>query len=190
MIVATKPQTKLTLQDFLKLPETKPASEFINGEIYQKPMPQGIHSSLQVDVCEAINQVAKPKKIAKAFTELRCTFANKSIVPDIVVVRWSRIPLDQKGRIMNRFDTYPDWCIEILSPEQNFTQVLDKLLHCSREGTDLGWLINPEEESIIGVFPEQRIELYQGNNTLPILEGIELNLTPEIIFNWLKFNGE
>jgi len=30
----------LTLEEFLTLPETKPASEFINGEIVQKPMPQ------------------------------------------------------------------------------------------------------------------------------------------------------
>jgi len=30
----------LTLEEFLKLPETKPASEYIGGQI-QKPMPQG-----------------------------------------------------------------------------------------------------------------------------------------------------
>jgi len=31
---------KLTLEEFLKLPETKPASEYIGGQIIQKPMPQ------------------------------------------------------------------------------------------------------------------------------------------------------
>lgn len=30
-----------TLEEFLKLPETKPASEYIDGQILQKPMPQG-----------------------------------------------------------------------------------------------------------------------------------------------------
>ncbi|BAZ00789.1 hypothetical protein NIES37_47850 [Tolypothrix tenuis PCC 7101] len=30
----------LTLSEFLKLPETKPASEYIHGRIYQKPLPQ------------------------------------------------------------------------------------------------------------------------------------------------------
>jgi Uma2 family endonuclease len=29
----------ITLEEFLKLPETKPASEFINVEIITKPMP-------------------------------------------------------------------------------------------------------------------------------------------------------
>ncbi|MEM9276460.1 MAG: Uma2 family endonuclease, partial [Cyanobacteria bacterium P01_F01_bin.143] len=32
---------KLTLKEFLELPETKPASEYINGKIIQKPMPKG-----------------------------------------------------------------------------------------------------------------------------------------------------
>ena len=36
----------ISLAEFLKLPETEPANEFIDGRIYQKPMPQGKHSRL------------------------------------------------------------------------------------------------------------------------------------------------
>ena len=38
---------RMTLEEFLKLPETKPASEYIEGEIIQKPMPKTKHSCLQ-----------------------------------------------------------------------------------------------------------------------------------------------
>ena len=41
------PTKPVTLDEFLKLPETKPASEFIDGQIIQKPMPQGKHSSVR-----------------------------------------------------------------------------------------------------------------------------------------------
>nr|WP_310488784.1 hypothetical protein [Chamaesiphon sp. VAR_69_metabat_338] len=34
----------LKLEEFLKLPETEPASEFVAGQIFQKNMPQGKHS--------------------------------------------------------------------------------------------------------------------------------------------------
>ena len=37
----------LTLEAFLELPEAKPASEFIDGKMIQKPIPQGEHSLLQ-----------------------------------------------------------------------------------------------------------------------------------------------
>ncbi|MBW4624887.1 MAG: Uma2 family endonuclease [Brasilonema octagenarum HA4186-MV1] len=76
MTIASK--SKLTLEEFLKLSETKPASEFLNGEIIQKPMPQGEHSLLQTTLCEVINGVAKKQKIAIAFPELRCTYPEGS----------------------------------------------------------------------------------------------------------------
>jgi len=41
------PTKNLTLEEFLKLPETKPASEYIKGQIIQKPMLQGKHSTIQ-----------------------------------------------------------------------------------------------------------------------------------------------
>ncbi|MBW4684335.1 MAG: Uma2 family endonuclease [Komarekiella atlantica HA4396-MV6] len=186
MAIATQPQ--LTLDDFLKLPETKPASDFINGEIIQKPMPQGEHSRLQTKLCNVINDVTESQKIAYAFTELRCTFGGASIVPDLAVFRWDRILKTSSGRITNRFDIHPDWAIEILSPNQRQTKVLGKLLHCSRNGTELSWLLDLEDESILTIFPGQRVELYEGADKLPVLEGIELELTVEQVFGWLSLS--
>ncbi|TAF06014.1 MAG: Uma2 family endonuclease [Nostocales cyanobacterium] len=180
-------ERQITLDDFLKLPETKPASEFINGEITQKPMPQGEHSRLQIKLCTTINQVAETQKIAYAFPELRCTFGGDTIVPDIAVFRWERIPKTASGKISNRFEIHPDWVIEILSPDQQQKKVLSKLLHCSRNGTELGWLMNPEEESVLAVFPGQKVELYESEDKLPILAGIDLELTVTEVFSWLNF---
>ena len=176
----------LTLDEFLMLPETKPASEFVDEEIVQKPMPQGEHSRLQSKLCGVVNQIAESPKIAYAFSELRCTFGERSIVPDISIFRWERIPLSSSGRIANRFETYPDWVVEILSPNQRQTKVLGNLLHCSEYGTELGWLIYPEEESILVVFPENKVQLVTSKTKLPVLNNIELELTVDRVFAWLK----
>lgn len=174
----------LALEEFLKLPETKPTLEFINGKIIPKPMPQGKHSLLQVELCEAINQVAKSQKIARAFPELRCTFGGESIIPDVSVFRWNRIPVES-GEVANRFEIHPDWAIEILSPDQSQTKVLGNLLHCSQYGTELGWLIDPAEKSILVIFPNQRVQLLRGMNPLPVVNDIALELTVEQVFGWL-----
>ncbi|HIK16471.1 MAG TPA: Uma2 family endonuclease [Leptolyngbyaceae cyanobacterium M33_DOE_097] len=184
MVIGTK---SLTLEAFLQLPETKPASEFIGGQVSQKPMLQGEHSRLQGKLCEAVNRVAEPEKIAYAFPGLRCTFGGASVVPDIAVVRWERIPRTDSGRVANRFNLHPDWAIEILSPDQSQTKVLGNLLHCSEHGTELGWLIDPEEETVLIVLPEQRVRLLKGTTQLPILSGITLELTVEQVFGWLVF---
>ncbi|CAD5927903.1 hypothetical protein PCC9214_01089 [Planktothrix tepida] len=183
MIQTTTP--KLTLEEFLQQPETKPAQEFINGQIRPKPMPQGEHSLIQGKLCEVINAVAEPHKIAYAFPELRCSFGGNAIVPDVVVFRWERISRTSSGRIANRFEVHPDWSIEILSPEQSQTKVLGNLLHCSQNGTELGWLIDPDEETVLIVFADQRVQLLRGDTPLPILTEIKLQLTVNQIFEWL-----
>lgn len=183
MATVVKP---ITLEEFLQLPETEPASEYINGQISQKPMPQGEHSRLQGKLVSTINEVAEPQKIALALPELRSTFGGATVVPDVAVFRWERIPRTESGRIANHFESHPDWAIEILSPEQSQTKVLRNLLHCSKNGTELGWLILPDEAGILVIHPNQRVELLEGTDLLPILSNIDLSLTVEQIFRWLN----
>ncbi|PSN76225.1 hypothetical protein C8B47_28435, partial [filamentous cyanobacterium CCP4] len=135
----------ITLKEFLKLPETKPASEFVDGHILQKPMPQGKHSAIQGEFVPFVNTALKPKRIARAFPELRCTYpsgshpsavyGSRSVVPDVVVVIWSRIPRDENGEVANTFSVAPDWTVEILSPDQSQTRVTKNIPHCLRHGT-------------------------------------------------------
>ncbi|EDX73771.1 conserved hypothetical protein [Coleofasciculus chthonoplastes PCC 7420] len=176
----------ITLTEFLNLPETKPASEFINGRIYQKPMPQGKHSRLQFQLCHKINHVAEESQIALAFPELRCTFGGRSIVPDVTVFQWQRIPIDANREIENVFALSPDWTIEILSPDQNATKVIRNILHCLRQGTQLGWFIDPDERLILVFLPgEQPLEM-TGDDLLRVPEFLDLNLTVAQVFAWLK----
>lgn len=181
------PAKLLTLEEFLKLPETEPASEYIDGQIIQKPMPQGEHSAIQTELAPAINLVIKPKQIARAFSELRCTFGGRSIVPDISVFLWGKIPRKENGGIANIFSIAPDWTIEILSPDQSQTKVTKNILHCLKYGTQMGWLIDPEEQSVFVYLPDQATTFYdQPETRLPVPEfAKDFNLTVEGLFSWL-----
>lgn len=126
------PAKSPSLEAFLQLPEIKPASEYIDGQIIQKPLPQGKHSIVQGETVNAINAVVKPQKVARAFPELRCTYpagsrnsvyGGRSTVPDVSVFLWNRIPRDGDGTVANVFQLAPDWTIEILSPDQRQTKV-------------------------------------------------------------------
>jgi Uma2 family endonuclease len=184
MTVTTYP--KISLEDFLKLPETKPASEYINGEIIQKTMPKGRHSRLQTKLVSAINRVGEAEKLSYAFTELRCTFGTRSIVPDIAVFTWNRIPFTNLGEVPDDFNLHPDLTIEILSPEQKTNKVIGNILHCLNFGSKLGWLIDPEDRSVLVFQTDRQPQLFQGKETLLMLAEIPLQVTVEEIFGWLK----
>ena len=188
-MVATivKPIAKpLTLEQFLQMPETKPASEYIDNEIIQKNMPKGQHSYLQYEICHAVNQLTKSQKIAYAFPELRCTFDNRSIVPDIAVFQWQNIPFLENGEIPDQFNLAPDWMIEILSPDQNANKVIGKILHSLQHGTQLGWFLDPSDRSILTFLPERQPVLMTGGDRLPVLDKVSLELSVDAIFGWLK----
>jgi Uma2 family endonuclease len=185
--MATTLQPKiLTLAEFLALPETKPASEFIAGSIEQKPLSQGQHSRLQLKICNLVNDVAEAPKIAMALPELRCTFGERSIVPDIAIFRWERIPFEATGDIGNSFQLSPDWIIEIMSPDQRDTKVIRNILHGLKYGASLGWLIYPAERAILA-FPADHspIELV-GSDRLPVLPEINLTITVDDVFRLLR----
>jgi len=77
-------QKTLTLEEFLKLPETKPASEYIGGQIIQKPMPG---SQVAQSYCCTVNKVVRAAVPYQNSMNLW-----RAIVPDIVVFAWERIP--------------------------------------------------------------------------------------------------
>ncbi|MFO8039711.1 MAG: Uma2 family endonuclease [Sodalinema sp.] len=181
-------EKSLTLEEFLQYPETQPASEYKQGRVTQKPMPQGQHSTLQVDLTETINAATKRQKIARAYTEIRCIVGDRVIVPDIGIFTWDRIPTDEQGNVANQFNLAPNWLIEILSPNQATIPVTDKILHSLNYGTEMGWLIDPSSQTIL-VYPAgQQPQVFQNSEaSLPIPDPIPpLNLSAAEIFSWLK----
>jgi Uma2 family endonuclease len=174
-----------TLQEFLNLPyiEESPAWEYIYGVAMQKPMPKIRHSILQKRL---IAEIDRHSNDYTALPELRCTFGERSIVPDIAVVAWNKIPVNESGELEDNFTEAPDWTIEILSPEQKAIRVIDNILYCLKHGCKLGWLIDPDDYSILTFIPQQEVEIYRGDRQLPILEGVDLRLTAAQVFEWLK----
>jgi Uma2 family endonuclease len=181
------PSKLLTLEAFLTLLETEPASEYIDGQITQKPMPQGKYSSIQTEMATTINVKLKPQRIARAFSELRCTFGGRSIVPDVSVFTWARISRDENGEISNVFQLSPDWIIEILSPDQSPAKVIKNILHCLDQSAEMGWLIVPKERAVL-VHPSKQqtlvFDLPEQQIPVPSFAN-EIKLTVEDIFNWL-----
>jgi Uma2 family endonuclease len=182
------PVRQITLEEFLALPDTKPASEYIDGEIIQKPMPQGQHSIIQGSLLIELTLAWRGKGIAQAFPELRCSFGGRAVVPDVVVFEDAKIPHDENGDIENVFSIPPDWAIEILSPEQSTTKVLKKINHCLAHGTQMGWLIDPADRAVFVIGADRTLQIIDEPSTiLPVPEFAKsVQITVEQLFSWIK----
>jgi len=107
-------------------------------------------------------------------------------VPDVAVIGWERIQINERGEPEDNFLEAPDWAIEILSPDQKANRVIDNLLDCIKHGAQLGWLLAPDDYSILAFTPQQEPVICRGDCLLQVLPGVNLSVTAEQVFGWLK----
>ena len=146
--MAIAPPT-LTIDEFLQLPEAEPALELEEGRIIQKVSPKGRHSSLQSELVELFNRFARPRKLARAFPELRSSFAGRSYVPDVAVYRWERIPRAPDGKVADDFFEPPDIAMEVVSPGQSTNALVRRCLWYVDHGVQVALLVDPDDESVL-----------------------------------------
>ena len=168
---------RLTLDEFLRLPEAEPALEYFAGVVSQKVSPKSYHGALQFELARLIDSSARPRKLARVFTETRATFGGASLVPDLIVLRWERIPIDTQGRMARDFLLPPDVAVEILSPGQSVTALDRRCRWYVGNGVQVALLILPDDESIRVFRPNQNPRTLRDSDVIEfgeVLPGFEL----------------
>ena len=158
----------LTLEEFLELPDEKPALEYVAGAVRQKVSPEILHSLLQKILCQWIDAFALPRKLAISAPELRTTFAGASHVPDVSVCRWGRIPRDSEGWPRGPLQEPPLVAIEIASPRQSRKQLREDCEWYVANGVLLALLLDPENRSILVYRPGTTPQRLQGADVLDV----------------------
>ena len=173
------PQRPLTLEEFLKLPEEKPALEYVDGRVRQKVAGQGRHSGLQSFFDVYFNTLGRPGRIARAFPERRVAFAGQAHVPDVVVFRWARIPRNARGQLADECNYAPDMAIEIISPGQTLRQLMQDCEWYVAHGVELALLVLPVGERVRVFLPNEPWRELRGDDVIefaPIIPGARLTV--------------
>ena len=141
-------QRGLTLDEFLELPDQKPALEFWEGVVTQKVSPKSDHGRLQPTIAKLLDHAAEPGNLGWAFTETRATFAGRSVVPDVMFYLRDRIPRDANGDMAQDFDAPPDIAVEIISPGQTVRELRDRCRWYVDHGVAIALFVNTRDRSV------------------------------------------
>jgi len=171
MVSATKP---MTLDEFLAMPETEPPSEFICGEVVQKPMPTGSHSLIASELSHLFRSHLAGAKTPGVFVESRHALRpeNRAYLPDVAFVLAEHMP-GRNALDRGALDVQPDIAIEILSPEDRPSRVAEKVTFYMRNNTPLVWVIDPIDETLDAYRPglasthHTRGDIITGEPVLP-----------------------
>ena len=169
--------TRVTVEEFLAMEETKPYLELINGEVVPKAMPGPKHSAAVFELSRLIGNYLHDNPVARGDTELRHRerAEERVFLPDVCVTLRSKWPKNAEGPI----EVMPDLAIEILSPDDRTSRVQERIDFYLRVGTSLLWVIDPELETAAVYRPGKAQEFHRAAGILsadPILPGFELDL--------------
>jgi len=178
----------ITLEEFLRLPAIDEHSylEYIEGRIEAKVSPQKKHGLFGKRLMNHIDSHSEPRLLGQTFAELRCTFAGRSIIPDVVFLLDEHIETDETGEVLDPTLRPTDIHVEIVSPDQSLRKCQEKLAFSTANGCPLGWLIDPARKTVSVYRPGRSPEHLAAGGALPgepVLAGHDLPIAE--LFGWL-----
>ncbi len=172
-------RTRVSLEEFLALPETKPYKELVDGEVVEKPIPAPVHSRLVPRIAASLIAHLDQSLEADVDSELRHADLDNEWVflPDISVTKKGRRPppAEEEGPV----ETMPDLAIEVLSPDDQPGRITRRVSYYTRAGVTLLWIIDPVDESVT-IFergaPPRVARAPETLSAEPVLAGFTLDL--------------
>lgn len=137
-------QGNVTIDQFLRWPEEKPYRELIRGSVRQKTMPDAWHSSLQTDISTALNIWSREPRTGRTLTEQRCVLAGDVVLPDVAWWPLATLPTLPDGAI----SVSPVLAVEILSRDDRYGDVQDKVVLYLSAGVTVVWIVDPRSRNV------------------------------------------
>jgi Uma2 family endonuclease len=173
-------KTRVSLEAFLAMPETEPASELIDGEVVQKVAPNIAHAFLTSRIIEELGPYLRTSREARIGNELRHVLRSQErvFIPDVSVVSLDKIPR-AKEDLMAGLESSPDFAIEVLSPGTSYPLIAERAAFYMGAGTRLLWIVDPQDEVVAVHRPDEPVTLHRAPEVIgaqPVLSAFSLDL--------------
>ena len=179
----------LTDEQFMSLPEDGNRYEYVDGELVIVANSGLEHGYLAVTLSCFLTIFVRNHKLGvtcDSSTVFKMKTGNKRS-PDLAIIAKERLQ-GLKRLPKGFFDGAPDLAVEIISPNNTFEEIHNKLVEYFENGTRLVWVILPDEECVLVYHKPKPSKLLQLEDSLDGEDVIpNFNLPLSELFQELSF---
>ena len=179
----TPTPVKVTLEEYLALPETTLPHELVDGELRVTAAPSTWHQTVLNRIARALEDFVESRNLGSLFRApvdvILDPVAGLVLQPDIIYVRHERAEI-----IRERIEGVPDLVVEILSPGTRDYDRIEKSARYAAAGVTEYWLADSENRTIevrrLDQRPPVTIAVFTAPDTLTsrLFPGFALPVAP------------
>jgi Uma2 family endonuclease len=163
--------TLITGEALLQMPDTGKKVELVKGELIEMVPPGGDHGERALRIARLLDEFVEIHALGRVGVESGFYLArNPDTVrgPDAFFISKERLPLDVA--VEGYYTVVPDLAVEVVSPNDTFTEVTEKVDEYLAAGVRLVWVIDPKRRAVV-VYPGGQTlteaDRLSGGNVLP-----------------------
>ena len=139
--------------------------ELHHGELVEMPPVKHLHTRTQRRLLEALSRILDPAFLVEKEFPFRPLSEYEVWVADVAVVDRAR---DQETPDDDYFRGVPEIVIEVLSPSNTASEMLEREAICLRHGAREFWLCDPFSRTVKVTTAEGRSRIYAETESLPL----------------------
>jgi Uma2 family endonuclease len=176
---------RMSLGEFLRLPEQEPALEYEDGLVTQKVSPKRRHARGGAKLAEALIRTGEDTGIGEVYVEGRFLTPDWAPVPDISF--YTRERLDRQGEDAEDFTVAPDIAVEISSPDQGQGELVRKSQRYLTVGVRIAVLVTIEVRTVFVSRPGRPLAVLRGADRIDLGEVLPaFDLTADGLFAMIR----
>jgi Uma2 family endonuclease len=161
-------QRLMTADELLAMPDDGQRHELVRGELRTMPPGGWEHGCESMLVAESLLPFVRRRRlgrVAGADTGFLLTTTPDTVrVPDLAFVRFDRLPSGAARR--GYFQGAPDLAVEVISPNDLYTEVDEKVAEWLEHGCQMVLVVNPRRQTVAVHRPGQPVRVLGADDTL------------------------
>ena len=158
----------VTAAELLEMNEDHCRYELVRGELRQYPLNDAWHGQMSLHIVVALGSYVKAHNLGKVYVAntgfLIGSDPDHVRAPDIAFVRQERVAAT--GRRTGYWPGAPDLAVEVISPNDRYTEVEEKVADWLAAGVQLVVLVNPRNRTVTCRRPGQSPVILTEQDTL------------------------